>query len=459
VQAGKHETRRLDMSKLAYFAVITATVALLVSIAGLGVTAAAPDAEWSVPMVADAGVEGSNADLEFGIHPDGTDGYDSGIDSLSPPPGPGALFEVYFSIVDTLFPMVNKDLRGEVPNEWTLDVRSTDEDIELSWNTADVPQGVALRLIGVEADIDMKAVDTMTLPAGANTISIVAEQIEVGQYGLTISSTSGGSATVPGEGTFVYDGGTVVSLIAEAEEGYRFTNWTGDVDTVANVNAASTTITVDDDYEITANFEETSSPPPTSTLNTLTINSTDGGSIVAPGEGSFTYDERAVVSLVAEAEAGYQFVSWTGNVDTIDATNVAETTITMDDDYEITANFEEISSPPHPSTLYALDVSSTGGGSVSTPGEGTFEYDGGAVVDLVAEAEEGHQFVSWTGDVDTIANVNAASTTITMQGDYTIMADFDQIQQPINWPLIGGIVAAVVAAGLVVFFLRGRRFA
>ncbi len=99
------------MGKLALVAVTIATIALLACIAGLGVAAAAPDAEWSVPIAADAGVDGSNADLEFGINPEGTDGYDSGIDSLSPPPAPGALFEAYFSIVDALFPRVNKDLR------------------------------------------------------------------------------------------------------------------------------------------------------------------------------------------------------------------------------------------------------------------------------------------------------------------------------------------------------------
>jgi len=74
---------------------------------------------------------------------------------------------------------------------------------------------------------------------------------------LTISSTTGGLVTNPGEGTFTYRPGTVVSLVAEAEEGYRFLSWTGDVGTVANVNAASTTITMNGNYFLTANFEQT----------------------------------------------------------------------------------------------------------------------------------------------------------------------------------------------------------
>jgi branched-chain amino acid transport system substrate-binding protein len=82
------------------------------------------------------------------------------------------------------------------------------------------------------------------------------EAQETIEYNLTISSTDGGSVTTPGEGTFAYDEGEVVNLVAVAEEGYHFDNWTGDVGTVANVYNATTTITMNGDYEVTANFEE-----------------------------------------------------------------------------------------------------------------------------------------------------------------------------------------------------------
>jgi hypothetical protein len=71
---------------------------------------------------------------------------------------------------------------------------------------------------------------------------------------LTISSTAGGSVTTPGEGVFTCDPGTVVNLVVEPEEGYRFVRWTGDVDTIGDVNAAATNITIDGYYSITANF-------------------------------------------------------------------------------------------------------------------------------------------------------------------------------------------------------------
>ena len=84
--------------------------------------------------------------------------------------------------------------------------------------------------------------------------STSTSEVGVIEYCLTIPSTAGGSVTTPGEGTSTYAIGTVVDLVAEPEEGYHFVNWTGNVDTIADVTAASTTITMDHSYSITANF-------------------------------------------------------------------------------------------------------------------------------------------------------------------------------------------------------------
>jgi nitrous oxidase accessory protein NosD len=76
------------------------------------------------------------------------------------------------------------------------------------------------------------------------------------QYTLTIFSTGGGSVIRPGEGTFNYDAGTTVELIAMTGAFfYSFDKWTGDVRNIANVNTAATNITMNSDYSITANFK------------------------------------------------------------------------------------------------------------------------------------------------------------------------------------------------------------
>ena len=235
----------------------------------------------------------------------------------------------------------------------------------------------------------------------------------VALYDLTTSSTAGGNVTSPGEGTFAYDEGTVVDLVAAPDSGYGFVNWTGDVGTIGNVSAASTNITMNGDYSITANFV---------VLYDLTIDSTVGGNVTAPGEGLFPdYDAGTVVDLVAEAEVGYRFVNWTGDVGTVGNVTASSATITMNGDYSITANFV---------ALYDLTIDSTVGGNVTTPGEGLFpDYDAGTVVDLMAAPNAGYDFVNWTGDVGTIANVNGATTTIAMNDDYSITANFEEKEE------------------------------
>ncbi len=154
------------------------------------------------------------------------------------------------------------------------------------------------------------------------------------RYDLTTDSTDGGAVSSPGENTFTYDCGSDVPLVAMAEEDYYFVNWSGDVDTIASINAPTTTITMMGDYSVTANFELI---PPGQCI--LTTSSTDGGEVTSPGEDTFTYDCATIVELTAEADLGYHFVEWTGDISTIADVDAAETTITMGGNYSITANF------------------------------------------------------------------------------------------------------------------------
>ena len=176
----------------------------------------------------------------------------------------------------------------------------------------------------------------------------------------------------------------------------------------------------------------------------LSIASSPGGSVTIPGEGTSTYDEGTLVNLVAAPDPGYRFVDWTGQVSTIGDVEDATTTIVMNNTHSIMANFVR--------QQYDLTVTSTAGGSIIMPGEGTFVYDAGTVVNLVAEAQEGHKFVNWTGDLSTINNRNAAETTVIIDDSYSITANFESKYTPM---VAGGafhtvglrIDGTVVAAG------------
>jgi hypothetical protein len=111
------------------------------------------------------------------------------------------------------------------------------------------------------------------------TVALIAGMVgcaEPTDYALTITISGRGSVTATvnetktvispvEEETTISDlpKDTVIHLVAvaEAEEGFRFLKWTGDVDTIADVNAANTTITMNHsysilEYDITAEFVE-----------------------------------------------------------------------------------------------------------------------------------------------------------------------------------------------------------
>jgi hypothetical protein len=74
---------------------------------------------------------------------------------------------------------------------------------------------------------------------------------------LTIASSAGGAVIAPGEGVFVYDSAEVVSVSALADTGWAFDGWSGtavDAGKVGDPSALSTTVMVDGDYTLHANF-------------------------------------------------------------------------------------------------------------------------------------------------------------------------------------------------------------
>jgi uncharacterized repeat protein (TIGR02543 family) len=240
-------------------------------------------------------------------------------------------------------------------------------------------------------------------------------KLKDGYCSLTVSSTYGGSVTQPDERISIHAVNATVDLVAEADEDYRFVEWTGDVSTIADVYAASTNITMEGNYSVTANFELKEG------LCSLTISSTYGGEVNTPPEQISTHAANTTVNLVAVPYESCQFAQWTGDVITIDDVYAAETTITMYDSYSITAKFESLD----PTPFVQLAISSTRGGSVTTPGEGIFLSSLGDEVNLVAEPSGGSNFTHWSGDVETIADVEAAWTTIIMDNSYSIRANFE----------------------------------
>jgi internalin A len=120
---------------------------------------------------------------------------------------------------------------------------------------------------------------------------------------LDVSSTAGGRVTSPGEGTFHYPAGTTVPLAAAADPNFHFVAWTGtavDANKVADANALETTVVVDSNHTLVANFE--------SELDTLYV----GSSGDPNGDGTQDHPLGQVQDAIAVAAEGSRLVIGSG---------------------------------------------------------------------------------------------------------------------------------------------------
>lgn len=132
------------------------------------------------------------------------------------------------------------------------------------------------------------------------------------------------------------------------------------------------------------------------------------------------YTPGTNVQLIANANSGYTFSGWSG----CDSTTGNVCYVTMNSNRNVTANFSV-----NP-VCYSLttNVSPGGSGSVNaSPGSNCgSQYTAGTNVQLTAIASSGYSFSNWSGDASGSSN----PTTVTMNGDKNITANFTQSPPP-----------------------------
>jgi formylglycine-generating enzyme required for sulfatase activity len=122
------------------------------------------------------------------------------------------------------------------------------------------------------------------------------------------------------------------------------------------------------------------------------------------GSGDGYYTNNASVSITADAPVShYEFDRWIGDTNTVANVLSASTTLTVpNDNITLTATYKPI--------LYTLSVSNgTGGG----------YYSYASTVEIRASVLADKKFYRWTGNVGSVSDVNAATTTV-LTSDQTI---------------------------------------
>lgn len=241
----------------------------------------------------------------------------------------------------------------------------------------------------------------------------ITAEFEDDYYELSVDVDGEGQILQPdGEGDHEKGRDDEVVIEAKADDHYEFKRWSGDNETINRMNSNITTIEMEDDYDITAEFEKKSYE--------LSIDVDGEGQVLRPGEGDFEYEYDETVVLEAEAEEMHRFERWTGDTDPIAMEDLQSDliTITMEDDYDITAEFEE--------DYHELSIDSDEEGEVIRPGEGDYEYEIGEEIVIEADAYKNYEFDRWTGDTEGIQDPSSELTTIIMDDDYDITAEFEK---------------------------------
>lgn len=142
---------------------------------------------------------------------------------------------------------------------------------------------------------------------------------------LAVEPSGGGSVdfsdVMPTEG---YPVNQTISIFANANSGYVFSRWSGDLGDDENPR----TIRVNGDKSITAIFNPTVS---------VYCSPFDGGSVTLEPESLSGYAAGTEVTITAKPAKGYAFVAWDGDL----SGSASSVTVTMNEPKTITAKFEE----------------------------------------------------------------------------------------------------------------------
>lgn len=144
-------------------------------------------------------------------------------------------------------------------------------------------------------------------------------------YTVTISTAPADAGTVTPSTESSYEEGTQLQIEATSSEGYSFVEWTGTVNEITN----PLTITVNKDFNITANFQ----------INSYEL------SVNIIGEGNITetivqqkadYEYGTIIELSAEPSEDWEFIEWQGDLTATEN----PTQVVIENATEITAVFE-----------------------------------------------------------------------------------------------------------------------
>jgi hypothetical protein len=216
-----------------------------------------------------------------------------------------------------------------------------------------------------------------------------------------------------------YEEGTNVAVIAEPELGSAFISWAGCDSTTGG--ECEVEMDAEKTVEVVFDLEEFELTVETEGSGEGVVECQVEGEPYELCPETETYPYGTAVTLYAEPEEGSEFVEWSGDCASVEI----ECELTVEESLSVTATFK-----PEPPFELTIETEGSGEGEFECAVEGEpaeacevgAEYEEGTEITVIAEPEEGSEFVEWSGECDSVVGNECE---VEMDADKTVKATFD----------------------------------
>lgn len=234
-------------------------------------------------------------------------------------------------------------------------------------------------------------------------------------YPLTIHQVGDGEITeeVVQQRSTEYPYGTSVRLTATASEYWDFEGWSG----ALSDTSPEIIIEINEPKSVTATFVREEYSLDQSVNGSGSIET----ELLSGTETENGYLSESEVELTANAEPGWRFVEWDG-----DLTGSEEVMdLFMDSDKSVTATFEEV--------FYNVSIETEGSGTATAdPQKDSYKY--GEMITFNANPSSGNEFLGWSGSF----SQTDRSVEIEIKSDIDVKATFSTVEDALVYRFSGG---------------------
>lgn len=146
--------------------------------------------------------------LSFGVNPNATNGFDTGLDQPAPPMPPEPIkLDAYFPCSHQFVKRLKIDIRQSADTvSWQLKVRADSEGFTLAWDVIAIPSGLDITMTIGGSSVDMRAIGSHHFNAGTHSLTIsVSSLITTGTINV-LTNLPSATFTLTGPATYTGSG-------------------------------------------------------------------------------------------------------------------------------------------------------------------------------------------------------------------------------------------------------------